>query len=458
MDERVVLPDEPVTSLEAYRARGGGAGLARAHELGPGATVQEVTLSGLRGRGGAGFPTGRKWSGVRAEPPESGDRYLVCNGAEGEPGTFKDRPILRRNAYQVVEGVAIAAFAIGASAAYIGVKEIFRPEREALDRAIREMQAAGMAGDVPIHVVTGPDLYLFGEEKGLLHAIEGDAPLPRLFPPYIHGLFATPQMGWSARPGVVDGDTPHANPTVVNNVETLATVPLILARGPEWHRSLGTEQSPGVTVCAVVGDVVAPSYAEVELGTPLGTLIDEIGGGVAPGRSVKAVFPGVANAVVTARHLDVPLSYEGFQAIGSGMGSAGFIVYDDTADMVTVARLFSRFLYVESCNQCPACKLGCGAVTDLLEQIETGVGGEREVEEIGARLLRVTDGNRCYLPEEEQALISSILREFPADFAARMEGRLPLPRAYPFPKIVELDGGVVYDESQERKQPDWTYA
>jgi len=460
MHELVLLPEEPVLSLDAYLASGGTAGLQRARELGPGATVQEITLSGLRGRGGAGFPTGRKWASVRREEiPEGGDRYLVCNGAEGEPGTFKDRVLMRRNAYQLVEGVAIAAYAIEARAAFIALKERFRPELECVVRALEEMELAELVGDIPIQVVTGPDEYLFGEEKGLLQVIEGDAPLPRLFPPYIHGLFATaPQMGWSARPGDTDEDVDAVNPTVVNNAETLSNVPHILAHGPEWFRSLGTELSPGTMVCTVVGDVVAPGVAEVELGTPLRQVIDEVGGGVAPGRSVKAVFSGVATGVLTPDHLDAGLSWEGLAAAGSGLGSAGFIVYDDTADMVTVARLFSKFLYVESCGQCPPCKFGTGEITAYLERIEAGTGTDRDIQLIGARLKTVTDANRCFLGEEEQQLISSILRAYPDDFAARLDGRRPAPRTYPFPKIVDIaDGVVTYDERQLRKRPDWTY-
>ena len=460
----VVLPAEPVTSLEAWRAAGGGAGLARARQLGPGATVQEVSLSGLRGRGGGGFPTGRKWSLIRREEAEVGDRFVVCNGAEGEPGTFKDRPILRRNPYQVVEGLAVAAFAVEARAAYLAVKERFGPEVAALTRALEEMAAAGMAGDVPIHLVLGPDHYLFGEEKGLLQVIEGDAPLPRLLPPYIHGLFAdAPQMGWSARPGeILDPETaaegPRSNPTLVNNVETLANVAHILARGPEWFRGTGTEESPGTMVCAVVGDVVRPGYAEVELGTPLGEVIEAVGGGVGPGRRVRAVFSGVANGVLTADDLHAPVSFEGLAAVGGGLGSGGFIVYDDTADMVAVARRFSRFLHVESCGQCPACKFGTGEITAYLDRLDGGVGSEIDVETIGARLLTVTDGNRCYLPVEEQDLISSVLRRFPDDFAAALERGPTTDRAYPVPKVVDLEGGVAtYDERQERKRPDWTY-
>ncbi|MDD9369227.1 MAG: SLBB domain-containing protein, partial [Acidimicrobiales bacterium] len=364
MDAPVLLADPPVTDLAHHEARGGLTGLRRAYELGPGATIQEVILSGLRGRGGGGFPTGRKWQSVRdavdtdIEDGGADRAFVVCNGAEGEPATFKDRAIIRADPYSLVEGVAIAAFAVGAERAFIGIKERFGTEAERLATAIDEFAAAGLLGDTPVQVVLGPDHYLFGEETGLLQVIEGESPLPRNVPPYIHGLFATvPSSGWSASPGGVVTDFSASNPTVVNNVETLATVTQVLARGPEWHRSLGTERSPGFVVATVVGDVVHPGVGEVELGTPLREVIERIGGGLPAGRTVKAVLSGSANPVITGDQLDVPCSYEGFEAIGTGMGAAGFLVLDDTSSMVEVAQVISRFLYVESCGQCPACKL-----------------------------------------------------------------------------------------------------
>jgi NADH-quinone oxidoreductase subunit F len=212
-------------------------------------------------------------------------------------------------------------------------------------------------------------------------------------------------------------------------------------------------------VCTVVGDVLSPGVTELELGTPLREVIDAAGGGPAAGRSIKAVFSGVANPVVMGDQLDVPLSWEDFEAIGSGMGSAGFIVYDDTACMVGVARTFSRFLYVESCGQCPPCKLGSRAITERLEWLEDGSGTEADVAEIISWLSRVTDGNRCYLPVEERLVVESILRAFPDEVAEHlgMSG-CPRPRHLPIPKLVDLrDGMAVYDERQEHKLPAWTY-
>lgn len=461
----VLLPDQPLRSLDEYRAWGGGGALTRARELGPDAVVEAITAAGLRGRGGAGFPAGTKWSSIREGGPEVGERYVVANGAEGEPGTFKDRMLMRRNPYQVLEGVAVAAQVVGAVHAFVAVKRSFEPETAALSRALAEMSESGMLGDVPISLVGGPDEYLFGEEKGLLEVIEGEDPLPRMFPPFVYGLFTTsPQMGWSAGvevpvgPGGSEEGVARSNPTLVNNVETLANVPVVLRDGPESYRSRGTDRSPGSVIVTVVGDVARAGVAEVDLGTPLREVLDRVGGGLRPGRRVKAVLPGAANPVVTADHLDVPLTYEGLEAAGSGMGAAGFVVYDDTTDMVAVARAFSRFLYVESCGQCPACKFGTGEVTAYLDRILAGRGTDHDVEVIGARLVTVTDANRCYLPVQEQRLIGSLLRAFPEDFAAHLEGRAPSAEAR-IPKIVDLldDGTAVWDERQATKRPDWTY-
>jgi NADH-quinone oxidoreductase subunit F len=419
-----------------------------------------VRASGLRGRGGGGFPTGAKWAGVATAPGTH--RFAVCNAAEGEPGTFKDRRLMRANPYQLIEGLAIAAFAIGAREAFIGLKASFTTEIDALERALAQMQEAGLAGEVPIRVVPGPDEYLFGEEKALLEVIEGKDPLPRLLPPYQHGLFSTaPQMGWVPTGVRVGHHGAHeSNPTLVNNAETLSNVPHILARGPEWFRTMGTHASPGTIVVTVVGDVARPDVGEVEMGTPLADVIDSVGGGPLPGRQLKAVFSGVANAVVDASRFSLPLTYEDFAARGTGLGAAGFIVYDDTACMVEVARLFSRFLYVESCGQCPPCKLGSEDITARLERIEAGEGDDDDIEVIGSWLGKVTDGARCYLATEERDVVSSILRAFSEEFAEHLEqGRCPRPRTLPLPKIVDLgDGRVAYDEAQARKQPDWTYA
>jgi len=302
-----------------------------------------------------------------------------------------------------------------------------------------------------------------GGARGL-EVIEGKSPLPRLFPPYEHGLFATDvRSGWEGNSAV---DAPGgrgpggANPTVVNNVETLSNVPHILANGADWFRSIGTAGSAGTVVTTVVGDVIRPAVGEVALGTSLRSVIDDIGGGPAPGRRVKAVLPGVANAVITEADLDVALEHAAFEAIGSGLGAAGFIVVDDTACMVEVARLVSPFLFVESCGQCPPCKLGSEQITRLLVQIEGGNATKSHLDELRDWLRKVTDGNRCFLAVEEQRVIASILDRFGDEMVEHIEaGRCPRPRPVAFPKLVDLhDGVAVYDEGYERKRPDWTYA
>jgi NADH-quinone oxidoreductase subunit F len=452
-----LLPDDPVTSLDAYLASDiGGLGVERAQRIGPAATIDTVVASGLRGRGGGGFPTGRKWAGLAAQ--DGTRRYVVCNGAEGEPGTFKDRALIRANPYQVVEGIIIAAFAVGAAETFICLKRSFQREIEAVTRAVQEFQAAGICADCQVTIVAGPDEYLFGEEKAMLEVIEGKPPLPRWYPPYEQGLFATaPQLGWEVTPRSGSGGGP--NPTLVNNVETMANVPHILARGPEWFRSMGTVESPGTIVATVVGDVIAPDVGEVELGTSLRDVIDAVGSGIAPGRAVKAVFSGVANPVIVADQLDAPVSYEGLQAIGSGMGAAGFIVYDDTTCMVDAAYRLSRFLSIESCGQCPPCKLGSSEITNHLERLEVGGGSDDDLRWIRHWLTRVTDGNRCYLAVEEQLVVDSIMQAFPEEFTEHVEhGRCPRPRRLPIPKLVDLaEGTAVYDETFWRKRPDWTY-
>jgi NADH-quinone oxidoreductase subunit F len=462
MEPNLLLPSSPHDSLDAYLAAGGGRALAVARTRGADWVMDELDRAGLRGRGGAGFPAGRKWRSVASGGAALGDRYVVANGAEGEPGTFKDRPLLRANPYQVLEGLSVAATVVGAREAFVAVKATFTREIDALRRALREMADANLLCDAPVSLIAGPEEYLFGEEKALLEVIEGNDPMPRWLPPYVHGLYATtPQEGWSAgseTPDADDAATVGSNPTLVTNVETLANVPLIVTRGAEWYRTIGTRETPGPLLCTVVGDVTRAGFAEVEPGTTLREVIDRVGGGARPGRQVKAVLSGVSNPAVAAPQLDAPVSYEGLAAAGGGLGSAGFIVYDDSRSMVAVARMVSRFLYVESCGQCRACKFGCGEITRSLDRVAEARGAERDIESIGERLLGITDQNRCFLGEEEQRIVASLLRLFPEDFTDELEGG-PRLEAVRTPKILDIhDGVATYDEKQMRKQPDWTYS
>jgi NADH:ubiquinone oxidoreductase subunit F (NADH-binding) len=428
-----LLPTSPVGSLDDYLAQGGSEGLTNAISRRPEEIINEIKRSGLRGRGGAGFPTGAKWEAVRNAGP--GAKYIVCNGAEGEPGTFKDRLLMRRNPYQVIEGLAIGAFAVGAQEAHIALKRSFTAELAAI-----------LLGAMPIVVDEGPDEYLFGEEKAMLEVIEGNPPMPRILPPYQQGLFAKP-------------DAP--NPTAANNVETLANVPHIMRLGAERFRSAGTERSPGMMLFTISGDVQTHGVFELPLGTPLRTLVYDIAGGPPEGREVKAIFPGASASVLTAEHLDVPMDFDALEDAGSGLGSAGFVVYDESACIVRATRDFSRFLWIESCAQCPPCKQGSEDITAALERIESGEGAELDLTTMQERTLTVTDGKRCALPNGEAFIAASCLERFADEFREHLGRKCPRPRELAFPKIVDYDeqnGRFIYDERYARKRADWTYA
>jgi NADH-quinone oxidoreductase subunit F len=440
----ILLLDGPVSSIDDYVAMGGGQAIVAALERPPDEIIEEVRRSGLRGRGGAGFPTGIKWRTVREDPCST--KYVVCNAAEGEPGTFKDRWLLRMNPYQMVEGLGIAAHAVGAERAFIGIKGGFDREIGRLQRAMEEMGERGLIGPVPVELVGGPDEYLFGEEKALLEVIEENDPLPRVVPPWMEGLFRKPGS---------------PNPTVVNNVETLANVPHVLREGAEWFRSFGTQDSPGTMIFTLCGDVQHPGVYELPMGFSLSELIYGVGGGPRRGRELKAVFPGASSTVISPEQLDTPLAFDSMRAVGTALGSGGFVVYDDTACIVRATLAFSRFLYVESCAQCPACKHGTGAITELLERIDRGEGSETDVEIILARALTVTDAQRCALPTGESLITQSAVQVFGPEFGEHFGRGCPRPRDLPVPKIVDFDeeaGEFLYDERYRLKRPDWTYA
>ncbi len=439
-----LVPDEPVTSLDEYLSRGGGRALAKALTLPPEEIIGAVKESGLRGRGGAGFPTALKWQGLRSAP---GIKYLCVNFAEGEPSTYKDRWLVRHNPYQLLEGVAIAAYAVGVVAVYIAVKEIFTREIANIRRALAEMTEADMLGYIPINVVLGPDSYLFGEEKALLEVVEGKEPAPRILPPYQQGLFFTPHSD---------------NPTLVNNVETMFNIPLIVRYGPQWWRSVGPERSPGTMVFTLCGDVQRPGMYELPLGTPLRDLLYTYGGGPREGRSIKCVVSGCSMPVITPDMFDTPLDFDSMAKAGTGLGSAAYSVWDDTTCIVQLAYRFSRFLHVESCDQCNACKLHSQEITNLLWKIETGRGTDDDVADIVDRTLWVTDANRCFLPQAESALTRSFVVSFLDEFAEHLAaGGCPRPRPVMVPKIIDFDeatGTFTYDAKLQRKLPNWTYA
>ena len=456
-----VLPVAPFSALADYEAAGGGSGLDVARKLGDEAVVEHVLASGLRGRGGAGFPTGRKWAAVRAYESPAIEATVVVNAAEGEPGSFKDRVILRRNPYAVLEGAIIAAETVDAERIVVAMKNSFGREADVVERVIREMRAAGWFDSIDVVCFRGPREYLYGEETGLLEAIDGRPPFPRIAPPYRHGVEEVSEDTSLNPARVVLADTGGATvapPTLVNNVETLANVPGIIANGPDWFREYGTTDSPGTIVCTVSGSTRRAGVAEVPMGTALGALIDAVGGGARDGRRLTAAVSGVANPVVTVDQFDVALTYEAMQAIGSGLGAAGFIVFDDATDMVAVAHGVARFLSVESCGQCTPCKQDGLALAQHLDRIRRSDAREEDLRAVDDRLRTVADSARCYLATQQQRVVGSIVERFRGDLHAHVTGARPGADRYFVAAIAEIaDDAAEIDEHQRDKQPDWTF-
>ncbi len=468
-----VLHPHPITSFDEYLVRRGGRGWEAVAALTPDEIIDELLASGLRGRGGAGFPTGVKWRTVADNRSATEATSVVVNAAEGEPGTYKDRTILQINPYQVIEGALIAARAVGADEIIFGLKAAFADEGERVDAAVAEIEAAGWTDGISIVVFEGPDHYLYGEETGMLEAIDGRPPFPRIAPPFRRGVHEVVETdddlntgsGLSAHVEMAGaGGDSDAPPTLVDNVETLANVAHIFARGAEWFRTEGTEQSPGTIVVTVSGAVEHTAVGEVMMGTTLRAAIDAIGGGVRPGHAIKAVMSGTSNALIPASALDTPLTYEDMAAIGAGLGSGGYIVYADEDDLSAVAAGVSRFLAVESCGQCVPCKQDGLVIADLLRKVCHSVATEREVDEIRSRLGTIADGARCYLATQHQVMVESVFELFPEEISVHLPaspGARPQKDAVPAVLISEMvgiaDGVAVYDERHRDKQPDWTF-
>jgi len=463
---RVLFPT-PIGSLQEYVKARGGVGLTAARDRSPEEIISTLEASGLRGRGGAGFPTGRKWRTVRDYCSNFERTSVVVNAAEGEPGTFKDRTIIRNDPYQVLEGALIAAHTLRAEHVIIATKRSFAAEVARLHDAIDEIKNAGWTDGVSIEVYEGPKEYLYGEETALLETLDGRYPFPRIAPPYRRGVdevVESPadlgtESGLSAHVEMAGptGDT-DAPPTLVDNVETLANVARIVARGAEWFRTEGTEQSPGTIVCTVTGSTQHQGVGEVVMGTALGDVIEAIGGGARPGRRIRAVLPGVSNAFIDADALNTPVSYEALAAIGSGLGSAGFMVFDDSDDLVAVTAGASRFLAVESCGQCTPCKLDGRRISELLDATVRGDGSPHSLDELRSRVAKVADGARCSLATQQQVLVASLLDRYQAQVDAHIGHTVRSTVPVLIAELEGIDGGVArVDEHHARKQPDWTF-
>lgn len=451
-----LLPDRPVASL-ADHVRAGGHGLAVARQLAPAELVALIAESGLRGRGGAGFPTGVKWRTIGEFSSPNQPTPVVVNAAEGEPGTFKDRLLIRRNPYRIIEGALIAARAIGSPRIIVASKAAFTLEIAALQRAIAEFADAGWLDGVTVHIVPGPSEYLFGEETGLLEVIEGRPPFPRVTPPWRRGIDpAHPENAHSAADvQLATRDGSPSAPALVDNVETLANVPLIVEHGVAWFREAGTDDSPGTMLCTVTGATQRHGVGEFALGTPVGEVIETVGGGPRRDHELRAVLSGVANPPLRAELLDTALTYEDLAAAGSGLGSASFIVVDDSVSMRWVAAGVARFLGIESCGQCEPCKRDGLAIAATLADDEA-VDDNR----LADRLATVTRGARCALAGQTQRVVAGIIELDPSSgdevTTAPNEEDADLMAIVPLVDIV--DGRAVLDLSHRSKAADWTYS
>lgn len=436
-----ILLKNSYKNLREYLDAGGFSALRKAREMGCAAVIEEVTKSGLRGRGGAGFPTGGKWKSMLSF--HSPKLYLCNNAAEGEPGTFKDRTLIRKNPYLVLEGTEIGAWAIGAARAFIGIKEIFTYERERLSDALAECREAGLVSDPPIEIVVGPDSYLFGEETALMRVVEGGPSMPRMKPSFLPGL------GNGLKIDPEDFLYTDGVPAVCNNTETLCNLPFILLNGPEAFKKVGPAGSPGTMIFTLSGDVKRPGVYELPMGTPLSTLLYEYGGGPTTGE-FKMVLPGgPSNRAVTPQQFDIRLDFDSLKKGNTGLGSGCVIVYDETACMVKAALTFASFFARESCGQCMICQVGSSKVREILRKVEMGRATWDDLNDLDVgwlRRMQEKEAGRCYLVNAVPIVVYSIIDQFPDEFARHInERRCPYPRD-PLPSFRLMD----YDEERHQ--------
>lgn len=407
-----VIPPE----IGAYRENQGYAALTKAlTEMTPAEVIEEVNRSGLRGRGGGGFPTGRKWQLARGTPGET--KYVICNGDEGDPGAFMDRNIMEGDPHSVLEGLIIAAYAVGASQGYIYVRAEYPLAVERLETAIGEAREAhflgenilaqGFSFDVEIRV--GAGAFVCGEETALITSVEGSRGDPNPRPPF------------PAQKGV------WGQPTVINNVETLANIPAIILNGSDWFAQTGTAKSKGTKVFALAGKVRHTGLVEVPMGTTLREIIFDIGGGIPDNKKFKAAQTGgPSGGCLTEEHLDLPLDYDSLKAVGSIIGSGGLIVMDEDTCMVDVARYFSDFNRQESCGKCTTCRIGTKRMLEILEKITSGRGEEEDLQRLEELAVLLKNASLCGLGRAAPNPVLSTLRNFCHEYLAHVrEKRCP---------------------------------
>jgi bidirectional [NiFe] hydrogenase diaphorase subunit len=397
--------------IEDYIAAGGYAALLKAlTTLTPQEVIEQIMRSGLRGRGGAGFPTGLKWTTV-AKANGGGRKFVICNADEGDPGAFMDRSVLESDPHRVLEGMAIAAYAVGASQGYLYVRAEYPLAVKRLRAAIRQAERRGVLGnniaDTPfsfhLDIRLGAGAFVCGEETALIASIEGQRGMPRPRPPY------PAQEGlWGA-------------PTLINNVETFANVAPIIRHGGDWFASIGTEKSKGTKVFALAGRVSNTGLIEVPMGITLRDIIYEIGGGVPEGRQCKAVQTGgPSGGCIPEQHLEMPVDYESLSSVGSIMGSGGMIVMDDTSCMVDVARFFMEFCMTESCGKCVPCRVGTVHMYDLLSRIAAGKATLKDLALLEELCSLVRDTCLCGLGQTAPNPVVSTLRYFREEYLAHI--------------------------------------
>ncbi|MDX0456938.1 NADH-quinone oxidoreductase subunit NuoF [Sinorhizobium medicae] len=399
--------------LSTYQVGGGYQALTKAlGEYTPDEIVELVKESNLRGRGGAGFPTGMKWSFV---PKAAGKpKYLCCNADEGEPGTFKDRIIMERDPHQLIEGLAVSAYAIGAETAYVYIRGEYVTAIRRMEQAIAKAHENGYLGTgilgsnfkFMVHIHRGAGAYICGEETAMLESLEGKRAQPRLKPPFpaVAGLYASP--------------------TVINNVETLACVPHIVMRGSAWFRGIGPDRSPGPKLYCVSGQVRKPGLYELPMGISLRELVEEYAGGPLPGRKVKAVIPGGVSApVIPESDLEVGMDFDSLAAAGSMLGSAGVVVIDDSTCMVKIATRIIEFFHHESCGKCTPCREGLNWTVKVLRRIEAGEGETGDLEQLEMLCKGIFGNTFCALGDGAAMGLRAALKHFREEFVAHIEER-----------------------------------
>jgi NADH-quinone oxidoreductase subunit F len=404
--------DEPgLNTLDVYQRRGGYEALRKALQMAPEDVLKELEASGLRGRGGAGFAMGKKVSFL---PKGSMDKYLVCNADESEPGTFKDRELMQKTPHMLLEGIVIASYAAGTSRSFIYIRGEYVLQADMLDAALSEARDAGYIGEqilgsehsLSLIVHRGAGAYICGEETGLLDSLEGKRGNPRLKPPF------------PANQGLYQG------PTLINNVETLSTVPAIMRMGGAEYAKLGVQSSTGTKLVSISGQVQRPGNYEIELGIPSREIIFGLAGGPPQGREIKCWFPGGSSApVLTADDLDVPYDFDSLAKAGSMLGSGAIIVVDDSTPIVELAIKLAKFYRHESCGKCTPCREGTNWTVKMLERIDSGEATPMDLDIMASVQEHIIGNCLCVLGDAMAMPIGSMIAKFRGEFEAHIESR-----------------------------------